>query len=251
MRAKQNRSLIPPRSLADILEAAPANWPTTTRWSPSLPLPLAPGFLWQLGHSFIFVYFSCRGFCSISPKWDNYINKLHCIVCVMKSRVSGLLAEASGPVHKARLTHVLPTPQQSDPCALTSPLPSSNAILDFQDSSVVKNPGNGFYPWVGKIPWGRKWQPTPAFLPGKSHGQRSLTGYSPRGHESQTRLNNHHTSILPRDLTLACLVHTSISQSTDHRSYSSPSQNFQFSTTSTQSFHHLRLSDPSQIQNCQ
>ena len=33
--------------------------------------------------------------------------------------------------------------------------------------------------WVGKIPWGRKWQPTPVFLPGKWHGQRSLAGYSP------------------------------------------------------------------------
>jgi len=32
-----------------------------------------------------------------------------------------------------------------------------------------------------EIPWRRKWQPTPAFLPGKSHGQRSLAGYSPRG----------------------------------------------------------------------
>ena len=34
-------------------------------------------------------------------------------------------------------------------------------------------------PWVGNIPWRKKWQPTPVFLPGKSHGQRSLTGYSP------------------------------------------------------------------------
>ena len=34
-------------------------------------------------------------------------------------------------------------------------------------------------PWVWKIPWRRKWQPTPVFLPGKSHGQRSLAGYSP------------------------------------------------------------------------
>ena len=32
-----------------------------------------------------------------------------------------------------------------------------------------------------KIPWRRKWQPTPVFLPGKSHGQGSLAGYSPRG----------------------------------------------------------------------
>ena len=37
----------------------------------------------------------------------------------------------------------------------------------------------GLDPWVGKIPWSRNWQPTPVFLPGKSHGKRSLAGYSP------------------------------------------------------------------------
>ena len=39
----------------------------------------------------------------------------------------------------------------------------------------------GFDPWVGKVLWRRKWQPTPVLLPGKSHGQRSLVGYSPWG----------------------------------------------------------------------
>ena len=38
-----------------------------------------------------------------------------------------------------------------------------------------------FDPWVVKIPWRRKWQPTPVLLPGESHGQRSLAGYSPWG----------------------------------------------------------------------
>jgi len=38
---------------------------------------------------------------------------------------------------------------------------------------------HGFNPWVRKIPWSRKWKPTPVFLPGKLHGQRRLTGYSP------------------------------------------------------------------------
>ena len=38
-----------------------------------------------------------------------------------------------------------------------------------------------FSPWVGKIPWRRKWQPTPVFFPGESHGQRNLAGYSPWG----------------------------------------------------------------------
>ena len=39
--------------------------------------------------------------------------------------------------------------------------------------------GHEFDPCVGRIPWRRKWQPTPIFLPGKSHGQRSLAGYNP------------------------------------------------------------------------
>ena len=45
----------------------------------------------------------------------------------------------------------------------------------------------GFDPWVGKTPWKREWHPTPVFLPGESHGQRSLVNYSPWGHkESDT-----------------------------------------------------------------
>ena len=36
-----------------------------------------------------------------------------------------------------------------------------------------------FDPWVGKIPWRKKWQPTPVFVPGESRSQRSLVGYSP------------------------------------------------------------------------
>ena len=38
-----------------------------------------------------------------------------------------------------------------------------------------------FDPWIGKIPWRRKWLSTPVFLTGESHGQRSLAGYSPWG----------------------------------------------------------------------
>ena len=49
---------------------------------------------------------------------------------------------------------------------------------------------------MGKIPWRRTWQPTPAFLPGEFHGQRSLAGYSPQSHkESDTteRLSTLHS----------------------------------------------------------
>ena len=74
--------------------------------------------------------------------------------------------------------------------------------LDLLGGSVVKNPPTnagdvGSVPGLEippKIPWKRKWQPTPVFLPGKSHGQRSLVDYSPWGHkESDTteRLSMH------------------------------------------------------------
>ena len=53
--------------------------------------------------------------------------------------------------------------------------------------NLPANAGDRFGPWVRKIPWGRKWQPTPVFLPRESHGQRSLVGYHPWGHkESDT-----------------------------------------------------------------
>ena len=65
----------------------------------------------------------------------------------------------------------------------------------------VKNPlqcrrhwGYGFNLWVRKIPWRKKWQPIPVFLPGKFHGQRTLRGYSPQGHkgsDSTEWLNTH------------------------------------------------------------
>ena len=63
--------------------------------------------------------------------------------------------------------------------------------------NLPANAGNimrhGFDTWVGKVPWRRAWQPTPEFLPGESHGQRSLTGCSPWGHKESdpTELTSH------------------------------------------------------------
>ena len=63
---------------------------------------------------------------------------------------------------------------------------------DFPWSSLDKESacnagGPRFDHWVRKIPWRRKWQPTPVFLPGEPHGQRSLAGFSPWGRNSRTR----------------------------------------------------------------
>ena len=60
---------------------------------------------------------------------------------------------------------------------------------DIRDAGLI--PGSD--PWVGKMPWRRAWQPTPVFLPGESHGQRSPAGYRSRGHrESDTTEVSYH-----------------------------------------------------------
>ena len=57
---------------------------------------------------------------------------------------------------------------------------ASQMVLVIKNMCVNVGPKrHGFDPWVRKIPWRREWQPTPVFLPGESHGQRSLVGYSP------------------------------------------------------------------------
>ena len=67
------------------------------------------------------------------------------------------------------------------PTRPSCPLPSK-MVLVLQKASLwlsSKRIWDTIYPWVGKISWRRKWQPTPVFFLGKSHGQRSLAGYSP------------------------------------------------------------------------
>ena len=54
---------------------------------------------------------------------------------------------------------------------------------------------HGLDPCFGKISWLRKWQPTPVFLPGKSHGQRSLAGYSPWGRKESHTIEELSTKI--------------------------------------------------------
>ena len=58
-----------------------------------------------------------------------------------------------------------------------------------------------FDPWVGKIPWRRKWLPVPVFLPGKSHGQSSWWATVHGVTKSRTRLSNWHFSFIPKTTT--------------------------------------------------
>ena len=66
----------------------------------------------------------------------------------------------------------------------------------------------GFDPWVGKIPWRRDRLPTPVFLPGESHGQKSLANYSPWGckdSDMTERLTHTHIS-LTISMYVCCLI---------------------------------------------
>jgi len=65
---------------------------------------------------------------------------------------------------------------------------SFETILAVPGGTVIEHPPadaeskrRGFNPWIGNMPWSRKWQPISVLLSGKLHGQRSLAGYNPWG----------------------------------------------------------------------
>ena len=85
---------------------------------------------------------------------------------------------------------------RASPGALVVKNPCANAG-DRRDSGSIPGWGRrlGFNPWVGKVPWRRAWQPTPVCLPGESHGQRSLVGYTHRVTQNQTPLKQPSTHV--------------------------------------------------------
>ena len=109
--------------------------------------------------------------CSVSFSKANPIRAQHWSYCILQSTISIMKGFSGGLVVKN-----LPAMQET--CRR-----------------------HGFDPWVGKIPWRRKWQLAPVFLPRESHGQRSLAGYSPLGRKEldmskQLRRQWHPTPVL-------------------------------------------------------
>ena len=90
--------------------------------------------------------------------------------------------------------------------------PGGKIILDYFSGPPVESSGRdptcqcrrrrrlGLCPRVGKIPWRREWHPTPVFLPGTSHGQRSLAGYSPRSRQKLDATEHAHANRAKRAL---------------------------------------------------
>ena len=95
--------------------------------------------------------------------------------------------------------HIIPTPisqVQWDSRSLKWTNNNWQRHMGFPGSSVVMNPpanagDMGLIPGLGRFPWRWKWQPSPVHLPGKSHGQWSLAGYSPWCHK---RVRHHLTT---------------------------------------------------------
>jgi len=78
---------------------------------------------------------------------------------------------------------------------LFAPSPAQRVLSGSDGKGSACNAGDrgsipGANPWIGKIPWRRKWQPTPVFLPGKFHGERSLVGTVHGITKSWTRPSN-------------------------------------------------------------
>ena len=87
---------------------------------------------------------------------------------------------AQGSLHLGAMLHVMELREAE---ASVREVGVSLVALVAKNPSANRCPRQGFSPWVRKSPWRRAWQPTPVFLPGESHGQESLAGYSPWGHK--------------------------------------------------------------------
>ena len=112
--------------------------------------------------------------------------------CVSQQRLCWLLAEMTvfwthwvkqhSPSKSTSLFFFLTWPWKH----LKLPLWLIRPPWGLSSKEFTRKVGHGFDPWVRKILWKREWQPPPVFLPGKSHGHRSLTGYTSRGEELDT-----------------------------------------------------------------
>ena len=76
---------------------------------------------------------------------------------------------------------------EKEPVCIDSDFGKSGARGKEPACQCRRHKRGGFEPWLGKITCRRKRQPTPVFLPGEFHGQRSLTGYSPLSHKESER----------------------------------------------------------------
>ena len=124
-----------------------------------------------------------------SSPWKSFPSSIIQGGCKMSRGLTGLMLLGHDNLFPQKLRPLL-TMVQSWPCPLrVQPATSSGLFSPLNGlpwwlsdkESTRQCRRHGFHPWVRKIPWRRKWHPTPVLLPGKVHGQRRLAGYSPWG----------------------------------------------------------------------
>ena len=120
------------------------------------------------------------------------------------------MEESTGLLISPILQKVLPIKERKGPgkrtnCLKTVACSQLLAIISFKggasgEKSTCQCRRCEFDPWVGKIPWRRKLQPTPVFLPGKFHGQRSLQSMGSQrvGHDWPTHTHTYAYTYLKR-----------------------------------------------------
>ena len=126
------------------------------------------------------VIYTVKGFCIVNDEevdvFLEFLCSLHDLTNVGNLiSVSSAFSKPSFYIWKF-LAHILLKPSFKDFEHNLAPRRGSGKELTCQCRRCRRH---GFNPWVRKIPWRRKWQPTPIFLPGKFHKERSLVGYSP------------------------------------------------------------------------
>ena len=98
----------------------------------------------------------------------------HMSLCGALLPAPGILRQGSSDFNEVLL--LVYVPLEKEMATQNSSILASEILWTEEPSGRPK-----FNPWVGKIPWRREWLPTPVFLPGEFHGQRSLAGYCPWG----------------------------------------------------------------------
>ena len=144
-------------------------WLFVTLWTVACQTPLwdSPGKNTQVGcHALLQGIFQTQGL------------NLH-LLCLLHWQVGSLPLVPSGKPKSSCLTSIsiiLFRYLHLDPWGFPGGTSGKESVFQCR-----RHKRHTFDPGVGKMPWSKKWQPTPVFMPGKFHGQRSLAGYNPRG----------------------------------------------------------------------
>ena len=186
-----------------------------TRKAPALRLELSPNSYWEDSIALTLPSSLCQGLSQpCTQYWCCFCDQCHFPSWLLSSRVCFTLIYEPFPAKScnrkdnhsdikiySRVSHKFPL-------TLRSIFPEANILKSTPPFWLPPSTSRGFPggsdgkestcsagrpsfdPWVRKILWRRAWQATPVFLPGESHGQRSLVGYSPWGHKNRTRLSD-------------------------------------------------------------